>query len=949
MLSLDGIPGANVPRPEHPRPDLQRTHWINLNGRWRFCFDPHNRGEQQRSYRVTHPAVAARIGEVISTVEDPFVTEIVVPFPWESRLSGIGDPNYKGAAWYQRMIEAPREWADDPDARPTTTWRLRPYLCFGAVDWNAKVWVNGRFVAEHDGGYTPFAVDLSPHLRPGMPATLTVRVWDACDADVPLGKQIDEWYTHSSGIWQTVWLEGRPDAYLSQVHVTPHLEAGRATFAVGVVTAANAGPGLYRLEIDATDASFPSVERTIDVQLGQTDAILEVDVPDPHPWSPEDPHLYDCVLTLTPEISEGQGQGEGESSKRIAEEDRVQTYFGLRTITSARWEGKPYEYVFLNGEPVFLRGVLDQAFHPEGVYSYPSDEAVRADVQAAKDLGLNMLRCHIKVNEPRYYYWADKLGLLVMYDLPSAGVYTPSARANWERTFRDALARDYSHPCIFAWILFNETWGLEEHQRPEGWTWVKEMFYLTKSLDPTRLVEDNSPYLYDHVTTDINSWHFYIGDYDRARRHVENVVTQSFEGSPYHYVGGVYADVQGADAYRQGTQPLLNSEYAGISAWGGDRDISYSFKFLTGELRRHDMLCGYVYTELTDVEWEHNGLLNYDRTAKAFGYDGFVPGMGVADLTGADFVGLDCPPCQTLPPGAAFRATPFVAHWAPRPLAGATLRWRVSAIDRFGEARAMDEGHQAVAPRRYGVTVVAPIEARVPDEPGLATIALWLEDGDGTVRARNYVNVDVYRSRVDHAVEHTEAGLILRFVPGDFIGSSWLDPRIGPRGSKFGATGAGWVDYAIGLPDDYDLRRATGIRLLFEAGARTAHARLDWRDSRHMQLGDYPQTETRKVPSDVAVWVNGVRIGMVHLPDDPADARGVLSLHNSDYWEAGSYGFLTTLEADPALTRRIVDNAQGGRLIIRFEVPQGGGAGGLNLYGARMGAFPVAPTVLITS
>ena len=153
------------------------------------------------------------------------------------------------------------------------------------------------------------------------------------------------------------------------------------------------------------------------------------------------------------------------------------------------------------------------------------------------------------------------------------------------------------------------------------------------------------------MTTDINTWHFYIGDYDRARRHVQNVVEQSFEGSPYHYVGGVYADVAGAEVYRQGTQPLLNSEYAGISAWGGDRDISYSFKFLTGELRRHDMICGYVYTELTDMEWEHNGLLNYDRTPKEFGYDDFVPGMTVADLNGADFVGPGLPPLPDPAPG----------------------------------------------------------------------------------------------------------------------------------------------------------------------------------------------------------------------------------------------------------------------------------------------------------
>ncbi|HEX2036516.1 MAG TPA: glycoside hydrolase family 2 TIM barrel-domain containing protein, partial [Chloroflexota bacterium] len=556
-------------------------------------------------------------------------------------------------------------------------------------------------------------------------------------------------------------------------------------------------------------------------------------------------------------------------------------------------------------------------------------------------------RCHIKVNEPRYYYWADRLGLLVMYDLPSASIYTPKARANWERTFREALARDYSHPCIFAWILFNETWGLEEHQRPEGWNWVKEMYYLAKELDPTRLVEDNSPYLYDHVTTDLNTWHFYIGDYERARRHVDNVVSQSFEGSPYHYVGGVYGDVQGAEAYRQGTQPLLNSEYAGISAWSGDRDIAYSFKFLTGELRRHDIICGYVYTELTDVEWEHNGLLNYDRSPKEFGYDHFVPGMSVADLTGADFVGLDCPPCQTLPPGATFQANVFVGHWDRRKLTDTRLHWRVSMVDRFGEARDTAEGSRPIEVRQYGVTVVGGIETPLPAEPCLVTVAFWLEDEHGQVRVRNYVNVDVYSARSEIGAERTPTSQVLRFLPGDFVGSSWLDPRLGPRGSKFGGAGSGWVDYAVVLPDDLDTAAVRRLRLRFEAGARTAHARVDWKDPRHMHLGDYPQTEARKIPSDVVVWLNGHRLGAVRLPDDPADARGVLSLHTSDYWEPGSYGFLTTLEADTDLTRRILDGALGGRLIVRFDVPRSRAAGGLNLYGSRVGAFPVTPTIFL--
>ncbi len=945
-------PDPLIPRPEHPRPDFTREPWLNLNGRWRFTFDPQNVGEQQRWYRVPHPSVGA---SVASLVADPFRGEIVVPFPWESRLSHVGATDYKGAAWYQRVIEAPADWAEAdaasgprdarglPSAEDTAaastavganvTWRKKPCLCFGAVDWHARVWVNGRFAGEHSGGYTPFDLDLSRFLRPGQPATLTVRVWDACDADTPLGKQTEDWYTHSGGIWQTVWLEGRPAAHLSRVHITPNLPEGSATFALRIVTADPAGDGVYQVRIAATDGAFPAVEQRVTIAGGAAALTAEVPVPNPRPWSPEDPHLYDCTVTLTPE----QG-GEG---------DEVATYFGLRSISRGFWEENAFESVLLNGEPVYLRGALDQAFHPDGLHTYPSDDAIRADIQAAKDLGLNMLRCHIKVNEPRYYYWADRLGVLMMYDLPSASVYTPSARRHWEQTFRDALERDFSHPSIFAWILFNETWGLEEHQTPASWSWVREMFDLCKDLDPSRLVEDNSACLYDHVTTDLNTWHFYIASYDRARRHVERVVAQTHEGSPFNYVGHRYPHVAGATEYRQGTQPLLNSEYAGLSARDGDKDIAYTFKFLTTELRRHAKIGGYVYTELTDIEWEHNGFLNYDRSPKEFGYDAFLPEMTVADLNGADFVGLDCPPCQTLAPGAVFTAPAFVSHWDRRPLKAARLRWRISSVDRFGERRVVAEGERPVQPRRYGVTEAGGIEARMPDAPCLLTVALWLEEGDGSVRARNFVNVDVYDGRPSPAVERRENGYTLRFLPGDYADSSWPTPVLGSQGQKFGGGGAGWVEYAVELPSGLKAEAVTGLRLLFEAGARTARSRIGWKRAGESQEKSYPQTESRKLPTDVVVTLNGIRLGASRLPDDPADARGVLSAHGSENFEFASYGFLTTLEADGDTARRIVAACENGELIVRFEVPRTGKMGGLNLYGARAGAFPVDPTLFV--
>jgi hypothetical protein len=953
-LHDDSAVRAGIPRPEHPRPDFKREPWLNLNGRWRFTFDPHNVGEQKRWYRLPYPQASHAQGDAptslllassgqggdgvtLPAIEDPFGLEIVVPFPWESRLSGLSAKEYKGAAWYQRSIEIPADWAETPSGEGRPQWRLKPYLCFGAVDWQARVWVNGRFAGEHSGGYTPFSLDISRFAQPGQPATVTVRAYDACDADTLLGKQTYDWYTPSSGIWQTVWLEGRAGAYLSRLHLTPRLEEGKAILNVTVDADESATGKPYRLSVTSADGSFPEVTQGVVLEGAKTEAVLEVPVPSPRAWSPETPHLYDCSVLL-----------EAEDGSSAA--DVVTSYFGLRTISRGRWENNPYEYVFLNGEPVYLRGALDQALHPDGLHGYPSDDAIRADVQTAKDLGLNMLRCHIKVNEPRYYYWADRLGVLMMYDLPSASVYTPSARANWERTFREALARDLSHPCIFSWILFNETWGLEEHQTSASWAWVAAMFDLAKELDPSRLVEDNSACLYDHVKTDLNTWHFYISDYDRARREVSRIVAQTYEGSPFNYVGHRYGHLEGATAYKQGTEPLLNSEYAGLGASGGDKDIAYTFKFLTTELRRHPMVCGYVYTELADIEWEHNGFINYDRSEKEFGYESFFPEMQVADLNGADFVGLDCPPCQTLPPGSLFSAPAFISHWDNAgALRDARLCWRITITDRFGETRELAEGERKVQARRYSVTDAGRIEAQLPDEPGLVTVALWLKDGEGSVRARNYVNVDVYDPQAVPEAERTARGYALRFKPGDFSDASWPQPSLGPRAGKFGASGAGWVEYTLALPDDLEAAAVEGLRLVFEAGARTASRRLGWRDRPHGRTGNYPQTEALTLPTDLVVTVNGVQLSdSVRLPDDPADARGVLSAHLSPNFEYASYGFLTTLEADAKTARRILAASADGKLAVRFEIPQNAvKRGGLNLYGARMGAFPLDPTVLL--
>jgi hypothetical protein len=877
---------------EHPRPDFQRSHWTSLNGPWRFAFDPRLVGEQER----WHQPGNGRSKDLT----------INVPYPWESYLSGVAAPNYRGAAWYEREITIPENWQG-----------LKPYLHFGAIDWSARVWLNGQLIAEHENGYLPFACDLSPYLRPGETATLTVRAFDIADAATPVGKQVPQWYTYSSGIWQTVWLEGRAPNHLAGLRLIPDVAREQAKIDL---TFNIADPGSFLVRLSAPDNSFPSLEQPYEFATGPQQLSLTLPVPAPQLWSPESPQLYPLQVELAPLSG--------------AVTDSVASYFGMRQVERAHWNGKPYEYILLNGEPVYLRGALDQAFHPDGLHTYPSDEIIRNDIQLAKNLGLNMLRCHIKVNDPRYYYWADRLGLLVMYDLPSPAIDTPQMRRNWEVTLRGALARDFNHPSIFSWILFNETWGLEHFNSPTAPAWLREMYHFAKQLDPTRLVEDNSPCYYDHVETDINSWHFYLNDYAQVRHHVQRVVDETYPGSSFNYLGNEYVQRQ---------QPLINSEYAGVSARMGDRDISWSFKYQTTELRRHDKICGYVYTELTDIEWEHNGFVNYDRSPKFFGYEAFVPDMTVADLNSPDFVGFDTPPCQTLPPGAEFTVPVFVSHYG-APMGQSTIHWQLDFLDRFGQPRHLDGGSRSIQPERFGVILLDPLSLSMPAEPGLATVSLILADETGHIRCRNYINVEVQNESTPR-VEGIAKGMALRFMPASFSRSSWPRLALNPEGAKFSALGSGWVDYKLALPKEFDSFLLKGLRLRFEASARAGMAKVDW--PQQPRGLNYPQTEEKTYPTDLMILINDIEVAQVRLPDDPADARGVLS-HYRDY-DPGSYGYLTEVVPDEeklALIRPALKKARS--IKVRFTIPAGAEyPGGLALYGETLGRYPVDPTIFL--
>jgi hypothetical protein len=916
LLALGVAPAAadEIPRPEHPEPMAVRAHWANLNGKWDFRFDAMDRGREEKWFA---PGAAG------------FDRTIVVPFGWESELSGIHKPT--GApkvGWYRRSFEVPKDFPKEE----------RVWLRFGAVDYRADVWVNGTHVAEHEGGYSPFEADVTDALKKDGPNVVVVRAFDPTDPSLPTGKQVG-WYTPTSGIWQTVWLEARPKAYIADFVIKTEIKPARADIYIKTTDLAKLKKGTYFLSVRSDDPTLARGEAPpIGVGGGDTPeekAFLKtvkgagfeyipvpVTVRAPKLWTPDTPHLYDVTL----ELKDDQG--------KVL--DSVKTYFGLRTIARGKYGNEPFERVLLNGKPIYLRGALDQSFNPKGIYTAPSDAFLKRDIELAKAFGTNFLRIHIKPDEPRRLYWADRLGMLIMEDMPNTWEQNATARKAWESTLREVVARDRNHPAIFAWVDFNETWGLGRPERykqdKDTQAWVRSMVALTRQLDPTRLVEDNSPCNYDHVEgSDLNSWHFYIDDHNGAKRHIEEVVARSEPGSTFNYCPG----------QAMNTAPLINSEYGSVSAGGGDRDVSWGFRDLTTQLRKHPKIQGYIYTELDDIEWEHNGFVNYDRTPKSFGYDAFVPGMTVADLQGADFVGFDAPPAIVARPGEVITVPVFVSHYSDRK-DPPKLKWWVTGVDDDGEPDAMEPRLRDVEWVAYGVKEQKPLKVRIKGA-FVGALAMVLEDSAGKKIAANFVNLVVKPEKPAPRIERVDDHTVkVRFAPGDYWRSRWSGKSASPSGKAYGL-GVGSFAYRLKLPASVVKARPRAVELLVEAASKAGREKVDWPQRTNAQ--DYPQTDARKWPSTLEVSFNGQRAVRINLDDDPADARGVLS-HLARV-EHGSYGELLRLDTPLPETAR--DDLDAGRpLLLRLSVPQDAPhAGGLSVFGADTGAYPFDPTLTI--
>ncbi|GMA15151.1 glycoside hydrolase family 2 (plasmid) [Deinococcus metallilatus] len=581
------FPATPAATPLHPRPQLTRERWDDLSGVWGFAHDDEDRRLDGRWFER----------------EDVFDQQITVPFPPESRASGLRATGYHPVVWYRRTVRVA------PEGRTGHV-----LLHFGAVDYRARVWVNGRLVAQHEGGHTPFTADITPALVPGETQVVVVRAEDdPADLAQPRGKQDWEetphaiWYHRTTGIWQPVWLEYVPRTFIQTLRWTPDVERGR----LGLVLRLNrdAGQGLrvrvrlsirgQRLADDTYALEGQEVRREIELDPGRFRAERQDLL-----WSPRRPNLIDARISLLDEDDNVM--------------DEVGSYAGLRSVgvRDGRFQ--------LNGSAYYLRLVLAQNYWPESHLAAPSEEALRREVELIKALGFNGVRIHQKVEDPRFLYWCDRLGVLVWGEMANSFVFTPEAQRRLTREWLEVLERDASHPCIVTWVPINESWGVPNLEGdPAQRAFVRGLYHLTKSLDPTRPVIGNDGW--ELVEGDILGVHDYALDGATLRERygseeaLEHTLRAVQPSSRNFYLAG---------HHRQG-EPVMLTEFGGLSHapseserwWGygtlpdSDTLLSRYEELLTAVLDS-PVIAGFCYTQLTDTEQETNGLLREDRTPK---------------------------------------------------------------------------------------------------------------------------------------------------------------------------------------------------------------------------------------------------------------------------------------------------------------------------------------------
>lgn len=571
----------NIPRSEYPRPELVRAdNWLNLNGQWQFAFDFGNSGRERRLWDADDAV---------------YTHEITVPFAPESKLSGIEYVDFIAACWYRRTVVLPAAWKRE-------TGRI--LLHFGAVDYRSEVYVNGKKAGYHVGGYTPFTFDVTEYVIPGENRIAVFAEDNGRDPLQPTGKQVYYSYynsgcsyTRSTGIWQTVWMEYVPQSYIARLKITPCIDGGEVSFGnvkletppyVDVTVTLEGKPS----SVEAVTAKASFGGREVASAAGKVCgkyASLRLYIPDPVLWNVGEPNLYDLTVT--------------------AGEDTVTSYFGMRDV---RVNGYAVE---INHVPVYQRLVLDQGYYPDGIYTAPTDEALRRDVELSMAAGFNGARLHMKIFEPRLLYHADRLGYLLWGEFPNWGMdeSNPASLLSILPEWICELERDYNHPSVIGWCPFNETGVRRNHEI------FKVVYEATRQIDPMRPIIDSSGYV--HVLTDIYDVHDYTQDPAELYRHHEALWK---DGGP------IWQNFPKDDAPYAG-QPYFVSEFGGTywnidensdPAWGYGKapetmeEFYTRFEGLTHVLLDNPKMCAYCYTQLTDVFQEKNGIYAFDRRQK---------------------------------------------------------------------------------------------------------------------------------------------------------------------------------------------------------------------------------------------------------------------------------------------------------------------------------------------
>ena len=572
---------------DYPRPQFQRADaWCSLDGVWDFRFDDAGAGLRELWYDA--------FPEDARTIR--------VPFAYQTKASGIGVKEDHEVLWYRRSFTVDAERARG----------RRQLLHFEGSDFETRVWVNGAFIGSHTGAYSRFTFDITEAVRDGE-NTLTVRVKDTRSVEQARGKQSwrDEvysvFYTPVSGIWKPVWLESVPETHLEAVHMVPDVVHKRVSFAFDAAIAPG-DAGACTLEAEILFDEIPI--RTVSLGLFQVHQELDVDLytdrlaPSEElaaAWSPDHPQLYDVIFRIR---------------KDGAVIDEVQSYFGLRDIRTERG------WFLLNNQPLRLRMVLDQGYWEESLLTAPSDEALRADVEAIKRMGFNGVRIHQKTEDERFLYWCDRLGLAVWGETAACFAYSDASSGAFLTEWESIVKQYANHPSIVAWTPFNESWGIPDvaHVRVQQ-DFVRSVVYRTKSLDPTRPVISNDGW--EHVASDIFTIHDYTLDEDVIRRRYASIRETLYAGAPFLPGRPLLAD--GA-AYEG--QPIIISEYGGMGraedltepgSWGArgpGEDLLSRLEAVTRAFAESPAVAGYCLTQFTDVEQEKNGLLTIGREEK---------------------------------------------------------------------------------------------------------------------------------------------------------------------------------------------------------------------------------------------------------------------------------------------------------------------------------------------